>query len=173
MFPSPNIHVYGEKHTCFFQNPRMFFHRKRREIPQKGIRTQEKQYLTSRNMSAKQPKLRPKESKTTYFLSTQDTPIRRHLPRPSSLPRLPSATEKHAPLRQKRQRRSRTHRPPPDNTVPKKRENYLLLSKKAIPLHSLSQAVMTEKHLAKVAQLVEHNLAKVRVAGSNPVFRSS
>ncbi len=25
---------------------------------------------------------------------------------------------------------------------------------------------------AKVAQLVEHNLAKVRVAGSNPVFRS-
>ena len=27
-------------------------------------------------------------------------------------------------------------------------------------------------HFAKVAQLVEHNLAKVRVAGSNPVFRS-
>ena len=26
--------------------------------------------------------------------------------------------------------------------------------------------------VAKVAQLVEHNLAKVRVAGSNPVFRS-
>ena len=26
---------------------------------------------------------------------------------------------------------------------------------------------------AKVAQLVEHNLAKVRVAGSSPVFRSS
>ena len=26
---------------------------------------------------------------------------------------------------------------------------------------------------AEVAQLVEHNLAKVRVAGSNPVFRSS
>ena len=25
---------------------------------------------------------------------------------------------------------------------------------------------------AEVAQLVEHNLAKVRVAGSNPVFRS-
>ena len=25
---------------------------------------------------------------------------------------------------------------------------------------------------AKVAQLVEHNLAKVRVAGSSPVFRS-
>ena len=27
--------------------------------------------------------------------------------------------------------------------------------------------------LAEVAQLVEHNLAKVRVAGSNPVFRST
>ena len=27
-------------------------------------------------------------------------------------------------------------------------------------------------HIAKVAQLVEHDLAKVRVAGSNPVFRS-
>ena len=26
---------------------------------------------------------------------------------------------------------------------------------------------------AKVAQLVEHNLAKVRVAGSSPVFRST
>ena len=26
--------------------------------------------------------------------------------------------------------------------------------------------------IAKVAQLVEHDLAKVRVAGSNPVFRS-
>ena len=26
--------------------------------------------------------------------------------------------------------------------------------------------------IAKVAQLVEHNLAKVGVAGSNPVFRS-
>ena len=26
---------------------------------------------------------------------------------------------------------------------------------------------------AKVAQLVEHDLAKVRVAGSNPVFRSN
>ena len=27
--------------------------------------------------------------------------------------------------------------------------------------------------IAKVAQLVEHDLAKVRVAGSNPVFRST
>jgi hypothetical protein len=29
-----------------------------------------------------------------------------------------------------------------------------------------------EKYVAKVAQLVEHDLAKVGVAGSNPVFRS-
>ena len=28
------------------------------------------------------------------------------------------------------------------------------------------------KENAKIAQLVEHNLAKVGVAGSNPVFRS-
>ena len=30
----------------------------------------------------------------------------------------------------------------------------------------------SKKHIAEVAQLVEHNLAKVRVAGSSPVFRS-
>ena len=30
-----------------------------------------------------------------------------------------------------------------------------------------------DKRYAKVAQLVEHNLAKVRVAGSSPVFRST
>ena len=29
-----------------------------------------------------------------------------------------------------------------------------------------------DDRFAEVAQLVEHNLAKVRVAGSNPVFRS-
>ena len=31
----------------------------------------------------------------------------------------------------------------------------------------------TKKVQAKVAQLVEHDLAKVGVAGSNPVFRST
>jgi ribosomal protein S10 len=30
-----------------------------------------------------------------------------------------------------------------------------------------------DTQIAKVAQLVEHNLAKVGVAGSNPVFRSN
>ena len=29
-----------------------------------------------------------------------------------------------------------------------------------------------EKHIAEIAQLVEHNLAKVEVAGPSPVFRS-
>ena len=28
-----------------------------------------------------------------------------------------------------------------------------------------------KKHIAEIAQLVEHNLAKVEVAGSSPVFR--
>jgi hypothetical protein len=41
------------------------------------------------------------------------------------------------------------------------------------PIHvnrdETSQGVVTN---AIVAQLVEHNLAKVRVAGSNPVYRS-
>ena len=32
--------------------------------------------------------------------------------------------------------------------------------------------VKVKLHFATVAQLVEHNLAKVRVAGSNPVCRS-
>ena len=30
-----------------------------------------------------------------------------------------------------------------------------------------------EKHIAEIAQLVEHNLAKVGVAGPSPVFRSN
>ena len=29
-----------------------------------------------------------------------------------------------------------------------------------------------EKHIAEIAKLVEHNLAKVEVAGPSPVFRS-
>ena len=33
--------------------------------------------------------------------------------------------------------------------------------------------VKNQKIIAEVAQLVEHNLAKVRVAGSSPVFRSN
>ena len=36
-----------------------------------------------------------------------------------------------------------------------------------------SPFIRTRNRNAKIAQLVEHNLAKVGVAGSNPVFRSS
>ena len=35
-----------------------------------------------------------------------------------------------------------------------------------------SPFIRTRNRNAKIAQLVEHNLAKVGVAGSNPVFRS-
>ena len=45
----------------------------------------------------------------------------------------------------------------------KKHRNDLQKTKIAVSLPSQN---------AKVAQLVEHNLAKVRVAGSSPVFRS-
>ena len=44
-----------------------------------------------------------------------------------------------------------------------------MVSQKSLPLQSQSREI--EGH-AEVAQLVEHNLAKVRVAGSSPVFRS-
>ena len=37
---------------------------------------------------------------------------------------------------------------------------------------TISKNLRKDITYAKVAQLVEHNLAKVRVAGSNPVFRS-
>ena len=37
---------------------------------------------------------------------------------------------------------------------------------------SVGDAKILSWKLAEVAQLVEHHLAKVRVAGSNPVFRS-
>ncbi len=40
-----------------------------------------------------------------------------------------------------------------------------------LPLHHLNRAARLAKR-ADVAQLVEHNLAKVGVAGSNPVVRS-
>ncbi len=45
--------------------------------------------------------------------------------------------------------------------------------KKYIPLHSRLEIKIPKVKNAEVAQLVEHNLAKVRVAGSSPVFRSS
>ena len=45
--------------------------------------------------------------------------------------------------------------------------------KKALPLHShLEKCLPKGMKKAEIAQLVEHNLAKVGVAGPSPVFRS-
>ena len=54
------------------------------------------------------------------------------------------------------------------------------VSKKALPLHPQSREVAKTSKIqkqvliqnAEIAQLVEHNLAKVGVAGPSPVFRS-
>ena len=49
----------------------------------------------------------------------------------------------------------------------------LVVSKKRLPLHSQSGKMMNGcRNDAEIAQLVEHNLAKVRVASSSLVFRS-
>ena len=40
------------------------------------------------------------------------------------------------------------------------------------PQYGRSIVVLTKNDYAKIAQLVERDLAKVEVAGSNPVFRS-
>ena len=48
------------------------------------------------------------------------------------------------------------------------------VSEKTLPLQPLSRTkLFRAKHDAAIAQLVEHNLAKVGVAGSSPVFRSN
>ena len=44
--------------------------------------------------------------------------------------------------------------------------------KNGVPLHSQSERLQSSKHNAEIAQLVEHNLAKVGVASSSLVFRS-
>ena len=45
--------------------------------------------------------------------------------------------------------------------------------KKALPLHPHSEECTLQRiENAEIAQLVEHNLAKVGVAGPSPVFRS-
>ena len=49
--------------------------------------------------------------------------------------------------------------------------NILQEEKKGLTLHSKNGK--TAMLNAKIAQLVEHDLAKVGVAGSSPVFRSS
>ena len=48
------------------------------------------------------------------------------------------------------------------------------VSEKTLPLQPLSRTkLFRAKHDAAIAQLVEHNLAKVGVAGSSPVCRSN
>ena len=57
-------------------------------------------------------------------------------------------------------------------------EKIWSIQKKAVLLHPLSREsddlleINKEKN-AEIAQLVEHNLAKVGVAGPSPVFRST
>ena len=55
----------------------------------------------------------------------------------------------------------------------KKLRKSLVFQKKAVPLHSHSEECsLLRIKIAEIAQLVEHDLAKVGVAGSSPVFRS-
>ena len=55
----------------------------------------------------------------------------------------------------------------------KKREINLYFTTKALPLHRFQRkAFVFLKNFAAIAQLVEHNLAKVRVASSSLVCRS-
>ena len=51
-------------------------------------------------------------------------------------------------------------------------QNIWSVQKKAVPLHSLSVESDVLTHFAAIAQLVEHNLAKVGVASSSLVCRS-
>ena len=56
----------------------------------------------------------------------------------------------------------------------KKQQKSLPVPKKALPLHPQSREMPFKlKEQAEIAQLVEHNLAKVGVAGPSPVFRST
>ena len=52
---------------------------------------------------------------------------------------------------------------------PNFRFEFVLIILNLLPL---PKEVMFKRYLAKIAQLVERHLAKVEVAGSNPVFRS-
>ena len=55
----------------------------------------------------------------------------------------------------------------------KKRLYYSFLILHLHPQYAVSIAVLTNNVNAKIAQLVERDLAKVEVAGSSPVFRSN
>ena len=50
----------------------------------------------------------------------------------------------------------------------------MVVPKKVVPLHPQSREMPSKQgRNAEIAQLVEHNLAKVGVAGPSPVFRST
>ena len=59
----------------------------------------------------------------------------------------------------------------------KKLRKVLVVQKKVVPLHPQSREMHIRIEMmmlnAEIAQLVEHNLAKVGVAGPSPVFRST
>ena len=48
-----------------------------------------------------------------------------------------------------------------------------IVQKSAVRFWKIKNTSIFAPVIAEVAQLVEHNLAKVRVAGSSPVFRSN
>ena len=55
----------------------------------------------------------------------------------------------------------------------KKSLKNLVIQKKVVPFHPHSEECSLLRGItAEIAQLVEHNLAKVGVAGPSPVFRS-
>ena len=59
------------------------------------------------------------------------------------------------------------------NSALKNFKKVLVVQKKGLPLHPQSGKQVPKAKNAEIAQLVEHNLAKVRVASSSLVFRSS
>ena len=60
----------------------------------------------------------------------------------------------------------------PNNFHTKNLKKVLVVQKKGLPLHPQTRNQPSIAKIAEIAQLVEHNLAKVRVASSSLVFRS-
>ena len=60
----------------------------------------------------------------------------------------------------------------PNNFHTKNLKKVLVVQKKGLPLHPQTRKQLSNAKNAEIAQLVEHNLAKVRVASSSLVFRS-
>ena len=55
----------------------------------------------------------------------------------------------------------------------KKNSKKFVGIKKNLTFATAFREVLLAKEIAEIAQLVEHDLAKVGVAGSSPVFRST